>query len=101
MDTPTQLKLPHVAPHRAMIAIVLLAMLAMECAPAPSGAALVGTINGVVSDATTHAPLANVHVTAVAPTERATAVTNVHGFFSLAGVQPEDRKSTRLNSSHP
>jgi hypothetical protein len=54
----------------------------------PAYAALTGTINGTVTDAT-GTPLANVKVSAVSPTDHATSTTDAKGFFSLTGLQPD------------
>jgi hypothetical protein len=68
---------------------VLIALLVFAFSSMPALAALVGTINGTVTDVTTHAPLAGVRVTAVSPSGSSTAHTDAKGFFSLAGLQPD------------
>lgn len=45
-----------------------------------------GVLSGVVTDAQSHAPLANVRVTAAAPTGRYTATTGPNGFYSITGI---------------
>ncbi|HET9393300.1 MAG TPA: carboxypeptidase-like regulatory domain-containing protein, partial [Candidatus Rubrimentiphilum sp.] len=62
-------------------------LLVQSCAPAFAGTT--GILAGTVTDSATSAPLANVQVTAVAPTGRATATTNSRGFFSMAGLSPD------------
>ena len=46
----------------------------------------VGVMSGTVTDASTHAPIANVRVTAAAPSGSYHATTNSHGFYSITGV---------------
>src|SRR5947209_6187551 len=55
------------------------------CAPA-FAAVTTGILSGTVTDATTHAPLANVKVTANAPTGHYSTTTNSGGFYSMNGV---------------
>ncbi|HET9393648.1 MAG TPA: carboxypeptidase-like regulatory domain-containing protein, partial [Candidatus Rubrimentiphilum sp.] len=62
-------------------------LLVQSCTPAFAGTT--GILAGTVTDSATSAPLANVQVTASAPTGRATATTNSHGFFSMAGLSPD------------
>ena len=62
-------------------------LLVQSCAPAFAGTT--GILSGTVTDSATSAPLANVQISAVAPTGRATATTNSHGFFSIAGLSPD------------
>src|SRR6476646_9261598 len=62
-------------------------LLVQSCAPAFAGTT--GILAGTVTDSATSAPLANVQVTAVAPTGRATTTTNSRGFFSMAGLSPD------------
>jgi hypothetical protein len=62
-------------------------LLVQSCAPAFAGTT--GILAGTVTDSATSAPLANVQISAVAPTGRATATTNSHGFFSIAGLSPD------------
>jgi hypothetical protein len=54
----------------------------------PAYAALTGSINGTVTDPK-GIPLPGVAVTAVSPTDRATATTDAKGFFSMTGLQPD------------
>src|SRR5436305_11284342 len=49
-------------------------------------ATTVGIISGSVTDAQSHAPLANVRVTAAAATGSYNATTDARGFFSMTGV---------------
>jgi hypothetical protein len=74
--------------QRGILAIALVVLISLA-APFAALAALVGTISGNVTDGKTHAPLANVRVTAVAGSGRATTTTNAQGFFSLTGLQPD------------
>lgn len=48
-----------------------------------------GTIAGVVSDATTGSPVANVTVTATAPSGNQSTTTNATGFYSLQAMTPD------------
>lgn len=63
-------------------------LLVQSCAPAFAGTT--GILTGTVTDSATQAPLANVQIAAVAPTGRYTATTNSHGFYSIAGVAPDE-----------
>ncbi|MBV9271948.1 MAG: TonB-dependent receptor, partial [Candidatus Eremiobacteraeota bacterium] len=52
----------------------------------PSFAGTTGVLSGVVIDSQSHAPLANVRVTAAAPTGRYSATTGPNGFYSITGI---------------
>ncbi|MFN2528985.1 MAG: carboxypeptidase regulatory-like domain-containing protein, partial [Candidatus Baltobacteraceae bacterium] len=58
-------------------------------APSSALAGTTGTIAGVVTDATSGAPVANVTVTATAPSGKQTGTTNATGFYSLQAVTPD------------
>ncbi len=78
----------HAAPLRAVLAVLSLAGFLASSA----GIALAGTtgiISGTVTDQISHAPVANVRVTAAAPSGTYTAATDAHGFYSMAGVYPD------------
>jgi hypothetical protein len=75
--------------ERVALAVILASFAWMFAAALPARAALVGTITGTVTEGKSHAPLAHVHVTAVSPSGRATALTDARGFFSLTGLQPD------------
>jgi hypothetical protein len=49
-------------------------------------AATTGNLNGTVTDSESHSPVANVKVTASAPTGTYSATSDARGFFSIAGV---------------
>jgi len=70
---------------RAFLSIAF--ALAFILSNAPSAVAgTTGVLSGVVVDAQSHAPLANVRVTAAAPTGRYTATTGPNGFYSITGI---------------
>lgn len=48
-----------------------------------------GTITGTVTDASTHAGIANVRVTAAAPSQTASTTTDARGFYVLNGLTPD------------
>src|SRR5579884_4317628 len=48
-----------------------------------------GIISGTVTDQETHAPIANVRVTAASPSGTYAATSDSRGFFSMAGVYPD------------
>lgn len=73
---------------RGIFCMALAGLLILSVA-LPALAALTGTISGTVTDAVTHQPLPGVRVTAVAPTGRASTVTDAHGFYSITGLQPD------------
>jgi len=52
----------------------------------PASASTVGVINGTVTDATSHKPLADVKVTAASPSGSYHATTDSHGFYTMTGV---------------
>ena len=70
---------------RFALALTAIAAIFMPFSPF-AVAATTGVLSGTVTDATTHAPIANVRVNAVAPTGRYAATTDVRGFYSIAGV---------------
>jgi hypothetical protein len=74
--------------QRVTFGVALIGML-LSTIQLPAYAALTGTISGIVTDAKTSAPVANVKVTAISPTDRAAATTDDKGFFSLTGLQPD------------
>ena len=49
-------------------------------------AATTGVLSGTVTDAASHTPVANVRVSAVAPTGRYSATSNSRGFYAITGV---------------
>jgi Carboxypeptidase regulatory-like domain/TonB-dependent Receptor Plug Domain len=57
--------------------------------PQAALAGTTGTIAGVVTDATSGAPVANVRVTAVSPSQTESTVTNSTGFYSLQALTPD------------
>ncbi len=63
-------------------------LLAQTCAPAFAGTT--GILSGTVTDSITQAPLADVHIAAVAPTGTYNATTNSRGFYSITGVSPDE-----------
>ncbi|MBV9269553.1 MAG: carboxypeptidase regulatory-like domain-containing protein, partial [Candidatus Eremiobacteraeota bacterium] len=69
---------------RVLSAFTAALVLALSAATAFAGTT--GVISGVVTDAQSHSPIANVQVAAAAPTGRYTAKTDAHGFYSMAGV---------------
>lgn len=74
--------------QRAAIA-VFLALVFFAQLVTPVRAGTVGNIRGVVTDAQTGAPIANVKISAAAPSGFYTATTNGAGFYSMTGVQPD------------
>lgn len=57
--------------------------------PHMARAGTTGNITGTVTDAKTGAPVADVQVTAAAPSQTATATTNARGFYSLVNLTPD------------
>ncbi len=73
---------------RGLLGILLgLAFLVQMCAPA--AASTVGTISGVVTDASSGKALADVAVAAVSPSGTYRAVTDARGFYAMAGVSSD------------
>ena len=70
---------------RSIFAFMAALLFFVQASPNAS-ASTVGVISGVVTNAQTHAPLANVKVTAASPTGTYAAVTNSTGFYSMTGV---------------
>ena len=74
--------------------LMVLATLFLACQNDQGPQAGKATINGIISDASTHAPLPGLSVEArIANQAPVTKTTDANGAY-------EDRKSTRLNSSH-
>jgi hypothetical protein len=71
----------------AMMAFVGISFLLQTTTGAYAGTT--GIISGTVTDQETHAPIANVRVTAASPSGTYTAATDSRGFFSMAGVYPD------------
>lgn len=63
-------------------------MLAMSV-PSPAIAGTTGSITGHATDSVSKAPLADVTVTAVAPTQTATTVTDANGSFRFLSLEPD------------
>ncbi len=55
----------------------------------PAFAGTTGTINGLVRDAQSGSPIANVKVTAVSPSQTQTTTTNAAGFYSVQALTPD------------
>ncbi len=73
-----------------LASFLILAVIGMLCLSAHSAlAGTTGTIAGVVSDAQTGAPLANVKVKAAAPSGSQFTTTNSTGFYSLQALIPD------------
>jgi hypothetical protein len=66
--------------------LVLCAAVAL---PLGARAGTTGTLRGRVTDAATHAPIAGVQVSAVAPSQAAQAVSDAAGEFSFISLQPD------------
>ncbi len=80
------------------IAAACFSVLFITFSTLPAFASTVGVISGVVTDASTGAPLSNVSVVAQSPSGRYGGATDAHGFYSLAGVQA-DTYSVSFNKS--
>lgn len=63
-----------------------MAALVFSQVPSVALASTVGVINGTVTDAGSHAALANVKVTAASPSGSYQATTDAHGFYTMTGV---------------
>ncbi len=73
---------------RALVALVLAAIwLTIGIGPALAGTT--GTIRGHASDAASHAPLVGARVTAVSPSQSATATTDARGNFIFIALAPD------------
>ncbi|HEY2474163.1 MAG TPA: TonB-dependent receptor [Candidatus Cybelea sp.] len=72
--------------YKRIIALAILAVVAM---PFGARAGTTGTLRGRIVDATTHAPVAGVTVTAVAPSQTAQALSDASGAFSFISLQPD------------
>jgi Carboxypeptidase regulatory-like domain len=69
--------------------VVALAVLVLLALPAELIAGTTGTLRGRVVDATTHAPIAGVVVTAFSPSQTAQTVTDAAGAFSFISLAPD------------
>nr|MDP9107102.1 carboxypeptidase-like regulatory domain-containing protein [Candidatus Eremiobacteraeota bacterium] len=70
----------------AVAAALLVSSVAGFHSPALAVGGITGTINGNVVDAVSHAPVAGVSVSAVAPAGSSKTVTDAKGFFSFPGL---------------
>jgi len=69
----------------AALGLIVLSFIHMP----PVLAGTYGSINGTVTEASTHAPLANVQVTALAPTGKYRSTTDARGFYTITGIAPD------------
>ncbi len=73
-----------------LVSLVALAALGLNLSCAsPAQAGTVGTISGTVIDAATHAPIANVKITAASPSGTYQTRTDAHGYYAVTGVVPD------------
>jgi hypothetical protein len=63
--------------------------LLVNLSPHPALAGTTGNITGTITDAKTGAPLADVKVTAAAPSQSASTTSDTHGFYSLVNLTPD------------
>src|SRR5579872_7320382 len=77
--------------RRSILAIlaIFLTFLLQTLLASPVAASTVGVVSGVVTDAGTGAPIADVSVVAQSPSGRYSGTTDAHGFYALAGVQAD------------
>jgi len=73
--------------RRRIIAFAISA--AVACSPLAARPATTGQISGIVTDATTKAPIAGATVEAVAPSGKYTATTDAKGSYGIVGVAPD------------
>jgi hypothetical protein len=71
---------------RSLAASLLLALFSLN---APAVAGTTGSLKGRVTDATTHAPIAGAIVSAVSPSQRATARTDATGTYVFLSLEPD------------
>src|SRR5579862_8138909 len=72
--------------NRSLIGALTSVLLACGCMSQAALAGTTGVISGKVTNATTGAPLAGVHVAATAPTGNYATSTDASGFYSITGV---------------
>jgi hypothetical protein len=73
----------------AAAALVAAFTLSAIAVPQAALAGTTGTINGVVTDAQSGAPIANVRVTAASPSQSASTTTNASGYYSVQALTPD------------
>src|SRR5579884_789190 len=73
-------------PLRRAAGVLALAALFFCQLPSPVFAQTTGVLSGRVTDASTHAPIANVSVTVAAATGTFRGTTNARGFYSITGL---------------
>ncbi len=73
---------------RKLLTLAIAASLAL-CFWTPSHAGTTGQLRGTVTDATSHAPLANVRVSAIAPSQSEATTTNASGQFTFISLAPD------------
>ncbi|MFY9718709.1 MAG: carboxypeptidase regulatory-like domain-containing protein, partial [Candidatus Cybelea sp.] len=81
--------------HKRIVVLVVLVALGMPCG---ARAGTTGTLRGRVTDAATHAPIAGVQVTVVAPSQTAQTVTDGAGAYSFISLEPD---TYTVNASKP
>ena len=75
---------------RSIVPVIVLTAFAGACiAPLPAFAGNTGSITGTVRESNTGTPVANVKVTATAPSGSGSATTNAQGFYSINGLIPD------------
>ncbi|HEV3153686.1 MAG TPA: carboxypeptidase regulatory-like domain-containing protein [Candidatus Baltobacteraceae bacterium] len=72
--------------NRLVFGIVLAAIAAL---PLSARAGTVGSVDGTIRDAVSRVPVADVRVTAAAPSGTYKAITDSHGFFAMTGMIPD------------
>ncbi|HET7815299.1 MAG TPA: TonB-dependent receptor [Candidatus Baltobacteraceae bacterium] len=72
---------------KKLFAIALMA--AFLLLPRLASAGTTGTINGVITDAASGSPLANVRVTATSPSQTESSTSNATGYYSLQALTPD------------
>ncbi len=75
--------------YRLGVGLFAVALCAGLVLPQTAQAGTTGTITGVAVDAQTGAPIANVRVTAVSPSQSESTTTNASGFYSLQALTPD------------
>ncbi|HKU68096.1 MAG TPA: carboxypeptidase regulatory-like domain-containing protein [Candidatus Baltobacteraceae bacterium] len=75
--------------RRGLAAVIAAALAVLLSAPLAAIAGTTGTISGVVTDAGTGAPIANVKVAAASPSGSRSTITNSAGFYSLQQMIPD------------
>src|SRR5579884_1772047 len=86
--------------RRLLFAFLALGFIISLCTPAFAAGGLYGSLNGTITDSTTHAPVAGAEVVAKSPTGTYSTRTDARGYFSIVGMSVDTYTVTVTDSKH-